>query len=204
MAKSFLEYVENRVFENFDYNEAAMQINAVVSEQGHITPQQLHELLTPRFISKAAEKLGGAIGAGTAVARKLAGDAASKVGSSFYNVGMDTAGAIGRGIGRVADYGADKLARAQQYGADVAQAGAMGAEYGAGRERMRQKQAVLGHEKAGAERLQSMGGIGSQEAGQRAAAIEQEMSKISHIMNKLSREEQAQLYKAMRELKGAA
>lgn len=204
MAKSFLEYVENRIVENFDYHEAAIEINTIIKEQGYITPVQLHELLAPKLVSKAAERLGGFLGGAKAVGGKLVGDTLGKIGSSFYNVGADTLKGMGKVAGAIGDYGADKLAKAQQYGADLAQAGAMGTELGAGNERMRQKHAVLGHEKAAAERLKGMGGLGSQEAGQRAEYLDKEMAGIKHITDKLTPQEKYELYTTMKRFLGAA
>jgi hypothetical protein len=198
MAKSFLEYVENRIVENFDYNEAANQINTVISEQGHITPEQLHEILAPAWVSALARKAGGAMGAARSIGGKLASDAASKVGSSFANVTKDTLGAIGKVAGKGMDYVADKAAKVAQYGSDVSKAGELGYEYGHGREGMRQKMAALGHEKAAAQRLQGMGGIGSQEAGQRVGQVSGAMQQIQDIMKNLSREDQARLYADLR------
>ena len=107
-------------------------------------------------------------------------------------------GAIGKVAGKGMDYVADKAAQVAQYGSDVSKAGELGYEYGHGREGMRQKMAALGHEKAAAQRLQGMGGIGSQEAGQRAGQVSGAMQQIQDIMKNLSREDQARLYADLR------
>ncbi len=204
MSKSFLEYVENRMVENFDYNEAANQINTVIAEQGHITPEQLQEVVSPMWLKKAARGVSGVLGAGKAIGKKLASDAIGKVGSSFTNVGKDIYGAAVN-VGKAgADYVGQKLDKMAQYGADVSKTGEEGYIRGHGLEAMRQKKDVLGHEMKGAKQLQAMGGLGSQEAGQRVGQLQTAMGEINNILTNLTPEQQVAAIKQIMAMKGAA
>jgi len=91
MARSFYEYVENRIVENFDYNRIAAIINEHVAEKGYITPEELQEAWFG--IPAAARAVAGLAGGVGRMAGDLGGMAARGAGAAARG----TAGALGKG-----------------------------------------------------------------------------------------------------------
>lgn len=91
MSKSFYEYVENRIVENFDYEKIASVINEIIAEKGSITPEELQEAWFG--IPGAARAAAAGIGGLGRMAKDVGGMAAKGVGSAAKG----TAGALGKG-----------------------------------------------------------------------------------------------------------
>ena len=117
MARSFYEYVEHRIVENFDYRRMAAIINEHVAQKGYITPEELQEAwfgipAAARAVAgmagglgRMAKDVGGMAARGVGAAAKgalgAAGKGAQFVGQSFKNVGTGLAQGAGQAAGAV-------------------------------------------------------------------------------------------------------
>lgn len=116
MAKSFYEFVEHKIVDNFDFDAYAKIINEHVAEKGYVTPEEMHEAFerlrglvggAARVVSGLGNVAKGVVTRGVGSGIEAAKSAGSAIGGAVKGAGSAIGGAVKSAGGAIAQAGKD-------------------------------------------------------------------------------------------------